>query len=240
MKRRHFNGWLARNAALMALAGYMTWHPASAAAQQQTSLDGVWKLAPAITKLVPVGGADIPFSRQGRTDYQQNRMSAAKGDFDFDQTRTTCSSPGLPRIMLIPERFRIYQRERLVTMMFEWNRQLRQIDVQGGPEERPPADSMNGVSYGHWEGDALVVKSLGFLPGKLLDNNLPSSESLELLERIRLEDKDTLEDLLTVTDPVNFTRPWQALLSYKRQADEQFPEDLCLDRMKEGRPVLPR
>jgi hypothetical protein len=240
VQRRHFKGWWGRNSGLLAFAGYLFWHSAIAAAQHQPVLDGTWRLDPSITRLVPVGGRDIPFTRQGRTDYHENRTSAAKGDFDFDQTRTACSSPGLPRLMLIPDRFRIFQRERVVTMLFEWNRQFRQIDMQGGAHERPPADSMNGVSYGRWEGDILVVNSLGFLPGKLLDNALPSSESLELLERIRLKDNDTLEDLVTITDPVNFTRPWQADLTYKRQPDEQFPEDLCLDRMQESRPVLPR
>ncbi len=240
VKRQDFKGWVRRSATLAAFLGYVIWHPATAAAHQQPSLDGVWKLVPSITKLVPAGGGDIPFSAQGRTDYQENRASAAKGNFDFDQTKSTCSSPGLPRLMLIPDRFRIFQRERIVTMMFEWNSQLRQIDMRGGPEERPPADSMNGVSYGRWEGDALVVKSLGFLPGKLLDGVLPSSESLELHERIRLKDKNTLDDQVTITDPVNFTRPWKAILTYKRQADEQFPQDLCLDRKKAGQPVLPR
>jgi hypothetical protein len=239
VKKTDFKALCRISASLAALIGCVFCHSATAAAQQHPDLDGVWKRVPAISKLVPVAGGEVPFSKQGQADYQENRESAAKGDFGFDQTMATCSSPGLPRLMVIPERFRIFQRERVVTMMFEWNRQFRQIDMRGGPQERPPADSMIGVSYGHWEGDALVVKSLGFLPGKLLDSELPSSESLELLERIRLKDHDTLEDLITITDPVNFTRPWQATLTYKRQADEQFPEDLCLDRKKAGQPVLP-
>jgi hypothetical protein len=240
VKIKEFKVWLGRNALLVAFAGCLVWHPATATAQQRASLDGTWKLVPAITRLVPIGGGEFPFTKQGRTDYKKNRASAAKGNFDFDQTRTTCSSPGLPRLMLIPDRFRVFQREHALTMMFEWNRLIRQIDLRGGAQVRPPVDSMIGVSYGHWEGDTLVAKSVGFLPGKLLDNELPSSESLELLERIRLKDNDTLEDLLTITDPVNFTRPWQAVLTYERQPDELFPEELCLDRKNEGRPVLPR
>jgi len=231
--------WLARNAACVALAGCLSWLPATATAEQRASLDGTWKLAPAITRLVPVGGGALPFTKQGRADHKANKASAAKGDFDFDQTRSACSSPGLPRLMVIPDRFRIFQRERAVTMVFEWNNLVRQVDLRPGPQVRPPVDSMIGSSQGHWEGDTLVAKTVGFLPGKLLDDELPSSESLELLERIHLKDKDTLEDLLTITDPVNFTRPWAALLTYVRQADGQFPEDLCLDRKAEGRALLP-
>lgn len=234
VKRTDLKSWMV---GLVALAGCALSLPAAA---QQASLDGVWKLAPAVARLTPAEGGEVPFSKQGLADYQLNRKSAAKGDFGFDQTRTSCSSPGLPRLMVIPSRFRIFQRERVVMMMFEWNRLYRQIDLRGGPQERPLTDSMIGVSYGRWEGDTLVVNSLGFLPGKLLDSELPSSEELTLVERIRLKDKDTLEDVVTITDPVNFTRPWQAVLTYKRQPDEQLPEDLCLDRKKAGQTVLPR
>jgi len=240
VKKKNFKEWLRRNAGLLAVAGLLAWHPGIAGAQPSASLDGTWKLAPAITRLAPVGGGAIPFTKQGRADYKANKASAAKGDFDFDQTRSACSSPGLPRLMLVPDRFRIFQRERAVTMMFEWNSLIRQIELRAGLPVRPPVDSMIGSSQGQWEGDTLVARTVGFLPGKLLDDELPGSEALELLERIRLKDKDTLEDLLTITDPVNFTRPWQAVLTFQRHADGLFPEDLCLDRKAEGRPELPR
>jgi hypothetical protein len=108
------------------------------------------------------------------------------------------------------------------------------------PGAHGQASDLNGFSSGHWEGDTLVVKSFAFATDKLLDNYLPSSESLELLERVRLLDSDTLEDRITITDPANFTRPWETAITYKRQPDEPLPEDVCLDRKSAGAAPLPR
>jgi hypothetical protein len=85
------------------------------------------------------------------------------------------------------------------------------------------------------------VESTNFLPQKLLDNLIPSSEDLALTETLRLRGKNTLEDRIKITDPQMFTRPWTAVLVYTRASDDLFPfkEDICLDRIKTGLP-LPR
>lgn len=93
------------------------------------------------------------------------------------------------------------------------------------PGAHGQASDLNGCSSGHWEGDTLVVKSFAFATDKLLDNYLPSSESLELLERVRLLDPETLEDRIAI--------------AYKRQPDEPLPEFACLDRKSTGKAPLP-
>lgn len=101
---------------------------------------------------------------------------------------------------------------------------------------------IDGVTYGTWEGNTLVARSYGLLDKTLLDDRIPHSEQFELVERIRLRDRNTLEDRISITDPETFTRPWDAILSYKRQPDDAFPfpEDVCLDRKNAGQPPLPR
>jgi len=84
-----------------------------------------------------------------------------------------------------------------------------------------------------------VAESSGFSDAKLLDNLLPSGDQLKLTERIRLRDQNTLEDRITITDPDNFTRSWDTVLTYKRQPEATFPEDVCLDRRDAGSPPLP-
>jgi hypothetical protein len=128
----------------------------------------------------------------------------------------------------------------VVTLAFEWNRLFRQIELRNVAQIRPEIGTMNGLSFGTWQGDTLVIKSFGFLPDKLLDNYVAASDALELVERLRLVDQDTLEDRITVTDPQTFTRPWEAVLTFKRQADEPFAEDSCLDRRMPGQATLPR
>jgi hypothetical protein len=127
----------------------------------------------------------------------------------------------------------------VVTMMFEWNRLLRQVNLLDEPTE-PDWGTVSGRSWGRWEGAELVVRSHGFSRKKLLDNLMPNSDDLQLLERFRLKDRNTLEDRITITDPKVFTKPWDAVLTYKRQPDELFPEDVCLDRKAAGQPPLPR
>jgi len=60
------------------------------------------------------------------------------------------------------------------------------------------------------------------------------------VERLRLKDKNTPEDRITITDPKVFTRPWEAVVLYKRVANETFTEDVCLDRKAAGKLPLPK
>jgi hypothetical protein len=151
----------------------------------------------------PVDGSAIPFTPDARTRYEANKAAAAKGDNEFDPSFTRCSSPGPPRLMFTPARFRIFQRPTIVTFMFEWNRLLRQIALPGNlaglRHEMFGADlaaigTMKGSTQGHWDGGTLVAESSGFMDGKLIDGMIPGSDQLKLTEHIRLRDRDTLED----------------------------------------------
>jgi hypothetical protein len=239
VKQKHRNVLLRHRSWMLALAGLVASQAVALSAPERPKLDGTWKLAPARSEFAPAGGGELPLTDAAKKQYENNKQLAAKGDFSFDTTATSCSAPGLPRIMLTPQRLQIFQRDRVVNIMFEWNRQFRQIEMRDVPQVKPLVDSMYGVSFGHWEGDTLVVKSFGFFADKLLDNYLRGSDALELSEKIRLTDKDTLEDRITITDPENFTRPWETVLTYKRQKDEALPEDNCLDRKKAGQAALP-
>ncbi len=221
---------------------------AAFAAGGAPTLDGTWKLAHPQTLLMPQDGSPIPFTEDGRARYEANKAAAAKGDYEFDPAVTRCSSPGLPRLMLTPDRFRIFQRPTIVTFMFEWNRLLRQIDMPGSLTslrhtiagvDVAEIGTMKGVTRGHWDGNTLVAESSGFMDSKLLDGLISASDQLKLTEHIRLRDRDTLEDLITLTDPDTFSRSWEVVLTYKRQPDDTFPEDICLDRRNAGKSTLP-
>ncbi len=204
--------------------------PATHAASRP-NLEGVWKLSSSPSGLRPVDGSELPFTDVGRAQYTHNESAAAHKDFKFDLTTTRCSSPGLPRVMLMPKLIRIYQRQYIVTMLFEWNRLFRQIDMRSGPRQKLDAPTMMGLSYGRWEDATLVVDSYDFSSQKLLDGVIPSSEKLQLIERFRMSGRDTLEDRITVKDPEVFTRDWDTVLTYNRRPDALFPfaEDVCLD-----------
>jgi hypothetical protein len=218
--------------------------PLRSSAADPASFEGMWKIVAPQSSFKPEGGA-ISFTAEGRKRYQQNRRYQAKGEVgEFDYATTRCASPGLPRLMITPERFRIWLRPGMMTFQFEWNRLFRQIDMGGlMPQRKFDAgglvmadEALVGravpISHGKWEGDTLVVTTEGFPDNTLIDDLVPHGYDLKLTERIRLRDQDTLEDRITIEDPESFTKPWQTVVNYKRQPDEAFPENVCLDSLK--------
>jgi len=215
---------------------------ANALAADPVNLEGTWKISAPQSAFKPEGGS-IPFTDLGRKRYSENKRNLAKGAYEeYDYATARCASPGLPRLMLTPERFRIWQRPGWVAIQFEWNRLARQIDLGSltQPQLRVAPDSLFGaddvivgrgvpISKGHWEGDTLVVETVGFQDNTLIDNLVPHGYDLKTTERIRLQDADTLEDRITIEDPEYFKRPWQTVVTYKRQPDDAFPENVCLD-----------
>lgn len=219
----------------LAMSGGLLTLPSIAA--EPMSLEGTWKVIAPQAAFKPEGGS-IPFTEKGRQRYQENKRHLAKRNYDeYDYATARCASPGLPRLMLTPERFRIWQRPGLVVFQFEWNRLFRQIDMGGLiPQTRLTGDDeLVGravpISKGRWETDTLVLNTEGFAENTLVDNLVPHGYDLKLTERIRLKGADTLEARITIEDPEYFTRPWEAVVTYQRQPDVAFPENVCLDTL---------
>lgn len=210
-------------------------------AAEPMTLEGTWKLSTPQTAFKPDGGS-IPFTPKGRQRYKENKRLQAQRKLDeYDYATARCASPGLPRLMITPERFRIWQRPSVVTIRFEWNRLIRQIDTggliaqrrvgpgNGGPNDEALIGRAVPISQGQWEGDTLLVTTEGFSDNTLIDDVVPHGYDMKLMERIRLRDQDTLEDRITIEDPEYFTKPWRTVVTYTRQPDEIFPESVCLD-----------
>ena len=230
--------WCTATAALVATVGVGAAHAAT------PDIEGVWRIAVPTTTLAPVSGA-VPFTPAGRAAYEANRKLRAASKFDdYDITHSRCSNPGVPRLALTPMRFRIWNRQNVVTIDYEWNRALRQINL-GVP---PQPDFMGlgliptatGKSNGHWEGDTLVATMDSPSDRTLIDDLVPHGYDLKVTERYRLLNANTLEDRITIEDPAFFTKPWGAVVTYKRQPDAIFPEDVCLDRVAARQAALPK
>jgi len=207
-------------------------------------LEGVWQIATPTTRLRPVSGS-VPFTAEGRKAYEANKKLQAQRKFDdYDITLSRCSNPGVPRLALTPMRFKIWDRQKVVTFDYEWNRALRQINVGVPPQPDFMGSSlvptMTGKSEGHWQGDTLVSVMGEASDRTLIDDLIPHGFELKVTERFRLVDVDTLEDRITIEDPEYFSRPWEAVVTYKRQPSAVFPEDVCLDRIQANQPAFPK
>lgn len=226
-----------RKALILGLACGLGASGALAQSAGQPDLQGVWKIEQPTAELKPVKGA-VPFTSAGRSRFNENKALRAKKQFDdYDITTSRCSTPGIPRLMLTPMRFKIWQRLGVVTFDFEWNRAIRQIDMRGVKRELPLVPDMGGMSLGHWEGDTLVAVTTDIPDRTLLDELVPHSDRMKVTERLRLTSADTLENRITIEDPEYFTKPWESVITYRRQPDALFPEDVCLDRLKAGQPA---
>ena len=227
------------------LGGALLCGGSGASAQVQSDhpeFEGVWKIATSTTTLKLPDA--VPFTAKGRNEYAANKKMKARGNYDdYDITTSRCSSPGVPRLMLTPMRFKIWARLGYVTFDFEWNRAIRQIDLHATKQPDMMGDdlvpTMTGDSRGHWEGDTLVATTTNLSERTLLDDLLPHSVDMKVTERLRLTDPNTLENRITIDDPAYYTKPWDAVITYKRQPDAIFPEDICLDRIQAHKPAFP-
>jgi hypothetical protein len=151
----------------------------------------------------------------------------------------TCMQPhGFPRQMGgIPVGPEIIVLPEMVLMSWAPLGAQRRIYTDGRPHPDPdlfPANFM-GHSIGHWDGDTLVVDTTHMLEGIYDMSGAPHSDQIHVVERIRLIDNDTLENVITITDPVMLTEPWIVTRKYRR-AKNRFP-DLALEYCSPGSQV---
>jgi len=225
-------------AALGALAAVLALGAGRASAATP-DLSGVWMIEKPLNELRTSQGATPPLNAKAAETYQQHRAQLLANDRSFDPT-TRCISPGLPRILTLAYPFKIFQSDRMVLFSFQWNRWFRYAKLTGEKQDPPYPMSM-GTARGHWENDALVIETDGLrADNTLLDGaGMPHSESLHLIERLKLVSGDTLEDRITVSDPESFTGDWETILRFKRQpSNTEISEDVCYDRTDKGEPAV--
>jgi hypothetical protein len=150
-------------------------------------------------------GEEIPFQPWAKELYDKRRASDSAGDPEGH-----CLPPGVPRMNTTPYPFRIMQAPNLTLIVYEGGAHIwRQIFTDGRPHPKDPNPSWLGDSIGRWEGDTLVVDTVG-LNGKtwIDESGLPSTESLHVIERFRRPDLGHLEIVNTVDDPKAYTKSW--------------------------------
>jgi hypothetical protein len=129
----------------------------------------------------------------------------------------------------------ILQTKDKIGMFSEWMDAYRRIYLDG---RKMPADfdpAYNGYSTGRWEGDTLVVETVNLREETELDRyGSPHSDQMKIVERIRLVEPNVLEDVLTITDPVAFTKPWTQTRRYRRamSGNDELHENTCTEGLK--------
>ncbi|HLI83656.1 MAG TPA: DUF6152 family protein [Bryobacteraceae bacterium] len=151
-----------------------------------------------------------------------------------DDPMASCLPPGGPRMFHAPYGFAFLEqpeRQRIFILPAGGNRNWKLIYLDG--RELPSGDDVNptyfGYSVGKWEGDTLVLHTVGFNERFWFTNGgLPHTESLKLTERISRPDFNTLRYDVTIDDPGAYTRTWSSGWTLQWVAGE-MPEYFCQD-----------
>jgi uncharacterized protein YndB with AHSA1/START domain len=120
---------------------------------------------------------------------------------------TDCKPLGIPQTYITPYPFQIVQRPNMLVMIFEYPNTFRMIPLDGRPHPDDPDPPWMGNGVGHWEGDTLVIDTIGF-NDKTEVHGFMHSESLHVVERFTRQDNGSLRYEVTVEDPNVFAAPW--------------------------------
>jgi hypothetical protein len=144
-----------------------------------------------------------------------------------DTDSANCLPPGMPGIMGQPYPMEFILSPGKVTIVIEAYTQVRHIYTDGRPLPQDPDPKFFGTSVGHWEGDTLVVESVGFSPQTQLAANTPHSDKMTITERFHLAQPDVMTMETTVTDPEALTAPFTSSRTLIRHRDWTISEYIC-------------
>jgi hypothetical protein len=142
---------------------------------------------------------------------------------------SACIPDGMPAMMQAMFPMEVLETPGQVTVIQEAYNQVRRIILDG---DLPPAEDAEprfaGHSAGHWEGDTLVVETVG-VKDYVRFRNVPHSPTMRITERIRLIDDEFMQNQVTVVDPEYLTGPWTWTWMYRRWPGYELQEYVCED-----------
>jgi hypothetical protein len=169
----------------------------------------------AVLKRVKLLG-HAPLNAEAEARYQEALRNAAAAAVN----RKLCDWNDFPQAMEAPATFQVLITPE-ETLMVSHLGTIRHIFTDG--RSHPPPDDLwhtrMGHSIGHWENDELVVDTVARTPGPaFVGPSADLSEEAHFTERIRRIDDNTLENRMTIVDPLRFTKPWELTIRYTRAA----------------------
>ena len=141
---------------------------------------------------------------------------------------SSCAPPGVPQTFFVPYYVQFIQSPKYFVVLHEYLHLYRVIPLDGSPHPPDPDPFWMGHSTGKWEGDTLVVDSIGFKESEI--NGYRTTESLHVVERFKRPNLGTLEYEAVIEDPNVFAGPWLItrtfpLLPEHNRVDEFFCEN---------------
>jgi hypothetical protein len=135
-----------------------------------------------------------------------------------------CLPPGPSRTLTAPFPFILMQQGDMISFLFEYQTLWRVVYMDGRPHPADISDypDFMGHSIGKWEGETLVIDTIGINERSWLDTaGHEHSGKLHLIERIKKLDNNRLEWTATFEDPVFFSKPWSITRTFTRFNDSK-------------------
>jgi hypothetical protein len=145
--------------------------------------------------------------------------------------RSSCMPAGVPAFMMFAgvEPMYFLQTPKEVTMIFTGDAQVRHVYLNV-PHSANPKLSWYGESVGHYEGNTLMIDTIGMNDKTYVDNfRTPHTQKLHVVERWKLVDADTIDVNFTVDDPDTFDKPWTAQYDFRRVTRPMNYEEVCAE-----------
>lgn len=189
-------------------------------------ISGVWFTRGYDRRIRPMDGSETPWQPWSKAEFDR-RADAEKAGAPLLDPTAACLPSGMPRLIAAPYPLEIVQTPDATVFLYETHHLFRVIHMNGKhPKKVKP--SYMGHSIGHWEGDTLVVDTIGLTQITQIDEaGTMHSDALRVTERIRKVDAETLETVFTIDDPKAFTKPWTAVRTFKWRPDVRLFEYVC-------------
>jgi len=184
--------------------------------------------APPLADFINAGrnmpGGLLPYTPWA-ADVRKQRMAR----FSQDNPDANCLPIGFMQQHTHSQPRKIVQTKDEMFIAYEANGGLRQIFLDGRPlPANDPQPWWQGYSVGHWDGDALVVETVGLRDDGWIDENgSPFTSGTRVTERFRRVTYGRLELDVTVEDAKAYTKPWTVRVNYRLVPDQQLIEFVC-------------
>ena len=143
-----------------------------------------------------------------------------------------CLPPGVPRVYFHPFPLQIAQIPGQVVLMFEYDHTTRHVFTDGRAHPEDAEATWMGHSIGRWEGETLVVDTVGFKDQTWIDRlGHAHSDQLHTIERFHRTAADAMQVEVTIEDAKAYTKPFTVSFNMRLQPKWDIAEMYCLDTL---------
>lgn len=207
--------------------------PAPRTPDGKPDLSGLWHQPNGVKYTINLNAdlkpGDVEMTPWAAAIYKERQDSVSK-----DDPVGHCNFPGVPEMNSVPYPYKIIQRPDSVTILYEALATFRQIFTDGRQLPKDPNPTWFGYSVGRWDGDTLVVESIGFNDRSWIDTGgHPHSEQMRATEYYHRRDFGHIDYRVTIVDPKAYVKPWTAAYEIRLMPDTELMEYVCDENNKD-------